>query len=106
MYGSNYYASQYYRNQYYTGTSGDGVVLTGRYFDRLGQLGFVGTLDDRQKAYLQSLGFSGSMDDCVKQHLSNLGYTGSKNSCLLQKALIEQSNSISEMMRNQGLIPL
>ena len=103
FYASNYYASNYYKSLYYRDTGA--VPSTGRYYDRLGDLGFVGTINDRQYAYLKSLGFTGAHNDCMKQHLEALGYVGSMNAKLQQKAQAEGNTSVNDMLHKQGLIP-
>ena len=78
-----------------------------RYPDRLIALGFQGTINDMEYAYLKSLGYtSGDKQDAKKQHLENLGYSGSLNDMLKQKADAESAESISRMMREQGIIPV
>lgn len=79
----------------------------GRYPDRLIALGFQGTINDMEYAYLRSLGFTnGNKQDAKRQHLENLGYSGSLNDMLKQKADAEGAQSISRMMQEQGIIPV
>ena len=103
-YNSQFYTSNYYSSQYYNNSSG--VVLAGRYIDRLGQLGFSGAMCDREAGYLKSLGYIGAQSDCKKQHLESLGYNGGLSDMLRQKATAESAQSVSRMMKEQGLIPV
>lgn len=89
------------------GSSWGSVTTSERYFDKLGDLGYTGSLDDRQKAYLRDQGYSGAMSGAVVQHLTSLGYTvQGVNSKLKAKATAEGFSSVNEMMRKQGMIPL
>ena len=76
------------------------------YYGKLGELGFSGTIDDRQKAYLVSLGYTGQMNDCMRLHLRNLGYSDEVQTMLVEKSKVEGFSSVSEMWVKYGLIPL
>lgn len=78
----------------------------GNYFQKLRQLGYVGTIDDMQKAYLKDQGYPQSMMDAMSLYLALLGYTGALNDKLRQKATAEGWGSVPTMLQQQGLIPV
>ena len=96
-------------NLFYLGwldDSGGGVQPTGRYyFDKLGSLGYTGTLQDRHCKYLAGLGYTGQMNDVMKRRLVDLGYSSTVQDGLKEKATAEGFSSVSEMWNIQGMIP-
>jgi len=105
-YKSPYYNSDYYSSDYYDNSAG-GVVLTGpTYYDKLGELGFTGTINDRQAQYICAAGGIDAMNDCMRKHLNSLGYSGDVQEMIAQKSRSEGFTSPSEMWIIQGLIPL
>ena len=106
-YRSNFYGSNYYSTNYYVGTGGGPITPTSdNYFDRLGELGFTGSLSVRQFDYLTNQGVSGATSKRKFEHLRNLGYTGRTVSEMLkQKTEAEGFITVGEMMYKTGLIP-
>ncbi len=87
------------------GTTGT-VFLTDNYFDKLGELGYTGTLADRQLKYLGDQGFSGGTAKRKRAHLLSLGYSGGATSKMLkEKTDAEGYVTVSEMMVKTGMIP-
>ena len=105
-YKSPYYNSNYYSSNYYNNSAG-GVILTGpTYFDKLGELGYVGTINDRQAQYICIPGDPDAMNDCMRKHLNSLGYSGNLQEMIAEKSRVEGFNSPTEMWKIQGLIPV
>jgi hypothetical protein len=105
-YKSAYYGSDYYSSDYYNNSAG-GIVLTSpTYYGKLGELGYVGCLPDRQAQYICTPGVFNGMNDCMSLHLSSLGYTGGVQEMIAQKSRAEGFTSPSQMWIVQGLIPL
>ena len=75
------------------------------YFGKLGDLGYQGTINDRQLRYLCEQVSSGHMNDMMSRHLKALGYTGAVPDMLRQKACAEGFSSINAMWYATGLIP-
>lgn len=87
------------------GTTGT-VFTTDNYFDKLGELGYSGTLADRQYQYLDSFGLTGATSRRKKDRLLALGYSGGSISKMLkEKTDAEGYKTVSEMMVKTGLIP-
>jgi len=109
-YASNYYSSNYYLTTYYVGTSGGGsgpIFTSDTYYNKLGELGYKGSLADRQFQYLRDLGYTGPQSTRQRDRLRDLGYPGPTASMLLkQKTDAEGFRCISEMMTKTGLIPV
>lgn len=107
----SYYAGQYYGSQHYSarhyGSSVVVVVPPATYYDKLGALGYTGTLPDRQAQYICMPGVPDAMNDCMRKHLNSLGYVGGcVQEMIAAKSRAEGFSSPSEMWIIQGLIPL
>lgn len=74
------------------------------YYDRLGSLGYKGSLMDRQMAYLGDLGYQGANSKRSIERLKGLGYTGSITNMMKQKSVAEGFDSVGQMMVKTGLI--
>ena len=105
FYKSNYYASAYYRSNYYDGTGGL-LPAAETYYGKLGDLGYTGSLPDRQAAYLKAQGYTGAMNDIMRLHLRTLGYNGVVQEMIAAKSRAEGFSSPSKMWIVQGLIPV
>lgn len=81
-------------------------VVTGEtYYDRLTNLGYTGSLSDKQAEYLRDQGYNGSAGDMARDLLTDEGYDGNTLAeKLKQKADAEGYDSIEELMKKKGFI--
>lgn len=79
-------------------------LLEELYYNKLGELGFKGNLNDRQSQYMESLSYVGAETDTSFERLRDLGYTGSREDMLKQKATAEGYKDVSKMWKEWGLI--
>ena len=82
-------------------------IIKGNYYDKLGELGYSGSLADRQFKYFTDNNLERSTSERKFQHLRTLTYTGLTISEMLkQKTDSEFFDTVGQMMYRTGYIPI